>query len=68
MLSIKRYNMGDLLMDYAKQQAAIAFVKAGVVSGKLQPVVGPKFPLDDVIDAHRSLESNQHTGKIILTV
>ncbi|MFC0512959.1 zinc-dependent alcohol dehydrogenase family protein [Mucilaginibacter angelicae] len=68
MLSIRGYNMGDLLMDYAKQQAAIAFVKAGVESGKLQPVVGPKFQLSDVADAHRSLEANQHTGKIVLTV
>jgi NADPH:quinone reductase-like Zn-dependent oxidoreductase len=68
MLSIKGYNMGDLLMDYAKQQAAIAFVKAGVESGKLQPVVGAKFSLSDVANAHRSLEANQHTGKIVLTV
>jgi NADPH:quinone reductase-like Zn-dependent oxidoreductase len=68
MLSVKGYNMGDLLMDYTKQKAAIAFVRAGVESGKLLPVVGPKFSLNDVIDAHRSLEANQHTGKIILTV
>jgi NADPH:quinone reductase-like Zn-dependent oxidoreductase len=68
MLSVKGYNMGDLLMDYTKQQAAIAFVRAGVESGKLLPVVGPKFPLSDVTGAHRSLEANQHTGKIILTV
>jgi NADPH:quinone reductase-like Zn-dependent oxidoreductase len=68
MLSIRGYNVGDLLMDYAKQQAAIAFVKAGVESGKLQPVVGPKFPLSNAIEAHRTLEANQHTGKIILTV
>ena len=68
MLSVRGYNMGDLLMDNAKQQAAIAFVKAGVESGKLQPVVGPTFPLSDVADAHRSLEANQHTGKIVLTV
>ncbi|TWI96649.1 NADPH:quinone reductase-like Zn-dependent oxidoreductase [Mucilaginibacter frigoritolerans] len=68
MLSVKGYNMGDLLMDYTKQQAAIAFVRAGVESEKLLPVVGPKFPLSDVTDAHRSLEANQHTGKIILTV
>ena len=62
MLSIRGYNMGDLLMDYAKQQAAIAFVKAGVESGKLQPIVRPEFPLSEVIEA------NQHTGKIVLTV
>jgi NADPH:quinone reductase-like Zn-dependent oxidoreductase len=68
MLSIKGYNMGDLLMDYTKQQAAIAFVKAGIESGKLKPVVGAKFPLSDVANAHRSLEVNQHTGKIVLTV
>jgi NADPH:quinone reductase-like Zn-dependent oxidoreductase len=68
MLSVKGYNMGDLLMDYTKQQAAIAFVRTGVESGKLLPVVGPKFALNDVTDAHRNLEANQHTGKIILTI
>ena len=39
MLTVEGYNMGDLLMDPAKTQAGIAFVKDGVRAGKLKPTV-----------------------------
>ena len=68
MLIIRGYNMGDLLMDAEKQRSAIAFVEAGVEKGSLLPVVGPRIPLKDVVEAHRILEANRHIGKIVLTV
>jgi NADPH:quinone reductase-like Zn-dependent oxidoreductase len=30
-------------------------------------VVAKTFPLDDIVEAHRYLESNQQVGKIIVT-
>jgi NADPH2:quinone reductase len=38
------------------------------VNGQLRPVVGASFPLEQVTEAHRLMESGQHTGKIVLTV
>lgn len=35
---------------------------------KIKPIVDSVFPFVQVVDAHRRMESNQHIGKIILTM
>ncbi|XP_062087331.1 uncharacterized protein LOC133794151 [Humulus lupulus] len=37
-----------------------------IVAGKVKPVVYKSFPLSEVEEAHRLLESSSHTGKILL--
>jgi NADPH2:quinone reductase len=37
-------------------------------SGKLKPVIHASFPLAQAADAHRMMDADQHTGKIVLTV
>jgi NADPH:quinone reductase-like Zn-dependent oxidoreductase len=37
-------------------------------AGKLNPVIAKTFPLDQIVEAHRYLESNQQVGKIVVTV
>ena len=39
-----------------------------LADGRLKPRISQTFPLDRVQDAHRELESNNQTGKIVLTV
>ncbi|MFX4798076.1 zinc-binding dehydrogenase, partial [Acinetobacter baumannii] len=34
----------------------------------VKPVVHELFPLERAADAHRLMESNQHVGKLVLTV
>lgn len=68
MLTIKGYNMMDLISDPAKSAAAIAFIQQGLQSGALKPVVGRVFPLEEVADAHRFMEANGHVGKVVLSV
>ena len=43
-------------------------VAALVESGVLWPVVGPRFSLDSVADAHRSLSAGGHTGKRVVDI
>ena len=40
----------------------------GLAEGHLKPVIAKTFVLDDIVDAHRYLESNQQIGKIVVTV
>jgi NADPH:quinone reductase-like Zn-dependent oxidoreductase len=40
----------------------------GLAEGRLQPVIARTFPLDQIVEAHRYLESNQQVGKIVVTV
>jgi NADPH:quinone reductase-like Zn-dependent oxidoreductase len=35
-------------------------------SGSIQPVIDSVFPLEQIQDAHRRLESNQTFGKVVL--
>jgi putative PIG3 family NAD(P)H quinone oxidoreductase len=39
-----------------------------IAIGRYKPVIDRIFPLDEVADAHRRIESGEHFGKIILTM
>ncbi|WP_223649656.1 zinc-dependent alcohol dehydrogenase family protein [Hymenobacter psoromatis] len=68
MLTVKGYNMMDLLSDPVKSAAAVAFIQQGLQAGTLKPVVGHTFPLEKVADAHRFVEANGHVGKVVLSI
>ncbi len=36
--------------------------------GRLKAVIGARYPLEEVQQAHRALEAGQHFGKIVLSV
>jgi NADPH:quinone reductase-like Zn-dependent oxidoreductase len=40
----------------------------GLAEGRLKPVIAKTFPLAQIVDAHRYLESNEQLGKIVVTV
>ncbi|MEP6666993.1 MAG: NAD(P)-dependent alcohol dehydrogenase, partial [Nocardioidaceae bacterium] len=37
-------------------------------AGKYHPVIDRMYPLEDVVDAHRYVETHQKTGNVVLTV
>ncbi len=39
----------------------------GLAEGHLRPVIAKTFPLGQIVEAHRFLESNQQVGKIVVT-
>jgi len=45
-----------------------ALILQGLATGRLTPVIAKTFPLDQIADAHRYLESNQQVGKVVVTV
>ncbi|MGW3728413.1 zinc-dependent alcohol dehydrogenase family protein [Streptomyces sp. NPDC000851] len=51
------------------RRRSTAFLNAGLADGGFRPVVGEVFDgLDRIQDAHRLMESNRHTGKIVVRV
>ena len=44
------------------------FINEGLADGSLKPIIARTFPLDEIVEAHRYLESNQQTGKIVVAV
>lgn len=49
-------------------QAFAAEVVPLLARGVLRPVIDSRFGLGDIADAHRRLESNQSTGKVIIEI
>ncbi|AJZ64096.1 zinc-binding dehydrogenase family protein [Paraburkholderia fungorum] len=67
-LTLRGYLVHEIIGDPARLAAAKAFILDGLASGALKPVIARTFPFDQIVDAHRFLESNQQFGKIVVTV
>jgi NADPH:quinone reductase-like Zn-dependent oxidoreductase len=67
-LTIRGYVLFEITGDPVELRRAEQFVVKGLSSGKLTPVIGRTFPFEQIVEAHRFLESNQQIGKIVVTV
>lgn len=67
-LTYRGYVLKEVTNDPARLKAGVQFVNDGLGDGSLKPVVARTFPLDDIVEAHRYLESNQQIGKVVVTV
>ena len=65
-LRVQGYTLFQVTSDPAWLERGKAFVTAGLESGALRPVIARTFSLDDIADAHRFMESNRQTGKIVV--
>ncbi|MGI5417846.1 zinc-dependent alcohol dehydrogenase family protein [Actinomadura luteofluorescens] len=67
-LNVRTYTMLETARDPERLRRAAAFVTSGLRSGAFRPVIDRTFPLSEMADAHRHLESNTQIGKIVVTV
>ena len=67
-LTVRGYMLFEVSNDPVRLAAAKRFITDGLASGHLKPIIAKTFPLDQIVEAHRYLESNQQFGKIVVTV
>jgi len=67
-LTIRGYLLFEITGDPLRLERAKKFILDGLSAGKLKPIIAKTFPLEQIVDAHRYLESNQQVGKIVVTV
>lgn len=68
-LTMRGYVLFEILNDTSRFEKAKHYILDALSSGKLKPVIDHKtFTLDQIVDAHRYMESNEQIGKIIVTV
>ncbi len=67
-LTVRGFLYSEIVADPAKLAAAKRFILDGLTSGALKPVIARTFAFDDIVEAHRYLESNQQFGKIVVTL
>jgi NADPH:quinone reductase-like Zn-dependent oxidoreductase len=67
-ITIRGYTMMEITSDPARLEKAKKFINDGLADGSFTPVIAKTFPLDQIVEAHRYLESNQQVGKVVVTV
>ena len=67
-LTLRGYTLFEITLDPARLARGVAFVTQGLAEGAFKPIIAQTFPLDDIVQAHRYLESNEQIGKIVVTV
>lgn len=67
-LTLRGYLVHEITGDAAKLEAAKAFILQGLEDGTLKPIIDRTFAFDQIVEAHRYLESNEQFGKIVVTI
>ncbi|MCZ4342859.1 zinc-dependent alcohol dehydrogenase family protein [Sphingomonadaceae bacterium G21617-S1] len=67
-LTMRGYNFFPLAADPKRRAAAEAVILNGLREGQFAMPIAANFRLDEIADAHRALEANDHVGKIVVTV
>ncbi|RUU08222.1 NADPH:quinone reductase, partial [Mesorhizobium sp. M7A.T.Ca.TU.009.01.3.2] len=67
-LTLRGYLVHEITGNPAKLEAAKAFILAGLETGTLKPIIDRTFAFDQIVEAHRHLESNEQFGKIVVTI
>jgi NADPH:quinone reductase-like Zn-dependent oxidoreductase len=67
-ITIRGYVMMEITSDPKRLERAKQFINEGLAEGSLKPIIARTFPLDQIVEATRFLESNQQVGKVVVTV
>lgn len=67
-LTMRGYVLFEILNDPRRFEKSKQFIINGLSNGKLKPIIAKTFALEEIVEAHRYLESNQQIGKIVVVV
>ena len=67
-LTVRGYVMMEITGDLKRLERGKQFINEGLADGSFKPIIARTFPLEQIVEAHRFLESNQQIGKIVVTV
>lgn len=66
-LTLRGFSADALVRDPASRSRLVEYVGGRLASGRLRPVIDRCFAIDNIVEAHRYLESNVQLGKIVVT-
>jgi NADPH:quinone reductase-like Zn-dependent oxidoreductase len=67
-LTIRGFVLPNAVVHDEKLAALKQFVGEGLESGTLRPIIARTFRFDEIVAAHRYLESGSQFGKVVVTV
>jgi NADPH:quinone reductase-like Zn-dependent oxidoreductase len=65
---LRGYWLPETTSDPVRLERGKHFVNEGLTDGSLKPIIAKTFPLDEIVEAHRYLESNQQFGKVVVAI
>jgi NADPH:quinone reductase-like Zn-dependent oxidoreductase len=67
-LTIRGFTLFEINTDPHHLSRAKKFVTDRLADGTFKPIIAKTFKLDEIVEAHRYMESNEQIGKIVVTV
>jgi len=67
-LNVRAYTIFEINGDAARSARSRKFIIEGLTAGVLKPIIAKTFKLEEIVEAHRYMESNEQIGKIVVTV
>ncbi|MCK1360574.1 zinc-dependent alcohol dehydrogenase family protein [Bradyrhizobium sp. 199] len=67
-LIMRGYLVHEIIRDPARLARAKSFILEGLADGALKPIIARTFRFEEIVAAHRFLESNTQFGKIVVTI
>ncbi len=67
-LTIRGYVLFEFTQDPALLAPGLDYVTARLASGVFRPVLDRVFAFEDIVAAHRYMESNEQRGKVVVSV
>lgn len=67
-LTVQAYTLHPILRNEADREEAIRYIYRNLDAGAFTPRIAQTFPLAEIVEAHRYMESNQQVGKIVVKV
>jgi NADPH:quinone reductase-like Zn-dependent oxidoreductase len=67
-LILRGYTLFSIVQHPKRGEPAKAWIYDQIASGKLKPLIARTFSLEQIVDAHQYMESNDQIGKIVVTV
>ena len=67
-LSMRGFSYAEIVDNDARLAEAKDFILRGLESGALKPIIAKTFAFEEIVEAHRFMESNAQFGKIIVTL
>lgn len=67
-ITVRGYTLFEFMDNPTQLARCVDFVNKGLAAGDFQPVIDKTFTLDEIVEAHRHIESNEQFGKIVVEV
>ena len=67
-VTVRGYTLWEITLDSDRRAAAIEYITKSIESGTLDPVIDRVMTFDEIVDAHRYLETGNQAGKIVIAV